>query len=399
MNLKQYHLELLVIGQLLSRFGENISYIVLINLVYVETSNLGNVSILMIVMATPVIFIGPFAGVVIDRTNKKYILLLCDLVRAALLVALVFDLSQIMIYLVVFVLSLLNTIFNSTLQASIPLIVEKDKLLKANSGLQTAESFAVIFGPVVGGILTSSFGEDLAFLVDSLTYIISFALIVVLSFQVEAKQEKENSWIKEFRSGLALITQNSIIRFLILSYALFSFSIAFVNVTAIGYAHEVLNAGIKGYGFIESAWGGGMVLGGLSLTTVLKRANLGIMYISSLLITGMAIVLITGLPRLIPVLFFFFIIGVGNIVISILSATALQQIVPDQLRGKVFTVRVALLQFSSLVSMGLAGLLSKLLAINTILAAAGFILITGSVLSMTVPGLNQLKQFKLNEQA
>ena len=121
------------LGQLTSSFGDTLHYIALLVLVFQLTGQGVAVAALVAAEILPVLFLGPIAGVVIDRFSRKSVLIGADLVRAALVLTLLWPQGSWHAYLVAAGLAAGNTFFTPTVQAVIPILTTEEQRLAANS--------------------------------------------------------------------------------------------------------------------------------------------------------------------------------------------------------------------------------------------------------------------------
>lgn len=143
------------LGQLVSNFGDTLHYIALVVLVF-ELSGYGlAVSGLVAAEVLPVLLLGPVAGVVIDRFSRKAVLVGADLVRAALVLSLIWPQGIWHAYLVAAGLAAGTTFFNPTIQAVIPVLTTEEQRLAANSvSWSTGRLVQILASASVGGLVT-----------------------------------------------------------------------------------------------------------------------------------------------------------------------------------------------------------------------------------------------------
>ena len=179
---------LLWIGQLVSLFGERIHTVAIGFLVYDATGGgVMEVGLTMAATAIPNVLLGPLAGTLVDRWNRRWTMFACDLVRAALLVAVPFVLAVDirLVYLIAFLIATVTLLFRPAKTAVIPAIVEQRDLVTANSMSTVADTAADLLGlPLAGvlvGVLRQSDAMTIAFAIGSVTYVVSAIFIFVLS--------------------------------------------------------------------------------------------------------------------------------------------------------------------------------------------------------------------------
>src|SRR5680860_640972 len=166
------------LSQLVSSFGDTLHYIALVVLVFEITGRGVAVAVLVVAEIAPVLFLGPVAGVIIDRFNRRFVLIVADLFRAVLVMSLVWPQNEWHAYLVAAGLSAGNVFFNPTVQAVIPAITSEDQRLAANSvAFPTGRLVQIVAAATAGGLI-AMVGTDAAFLVNGATFLVSALLIV-----------------------------------------------------------------------------------------------------------------------------------------------------------------------------------------------------------------------------
>ena len=168
-------------GQLISLFGDRIHQIALAFLVFDTTDNVIAVAAVFLAATLPNLLFGPIAGTFVDRWDHREVLIVSDLLRAALVlllpVAAVTNL--LLVYPLIFLITTISVFFRPARVAILPRIVREDELLTANSALWIGETVADIIGYPLAGLFVAFLGTPLplAFWLDAGTYVASAALI------------------------------------------------------------------------------------------------------------------------------------------------------------------------------------------------------------------------------
>src|SRR5215207_6781804 len=168
------------LGQLVSNFGDTLHYIALVVLVFQLTREGIAVAALVAAEILPVLFLGPIAGVVIDRFSRKAVLIGSDLVRALLVLTLLWPQGAWHAYLVAAGLAAGNTFFNPTVQAVIPPLTTEEQRLAANSVAWSTGRLVQIFASAVAGGLIAFLGTSPAFALNAASFLVSAGFIAQL---------------------------------------------------------------------------------------------------------------------------------------------------------------------------------------------------------------------------
>src|SRR5215208_2296631 len=176
------------LGQLVSNFGDTLHYIALVVLVFQLTGQGLAVAAMVVAEIVPVLLLGPVAGVVIDRFSRKAVLVGADLVRAALVLSLLWPQGAWHAYLVAAGLAAGNTFFNPTVQAVIPALTTEQQRLAANSVSWSTGRLVQIVAAAVAGGLIALVGTGPAFAVNAASFAVSAALVATLRIPPHAGQ-------------------------------------------------------------------------------------------------------------------------------------------------------------------------------------------------------------------
>jgi MFS transporter, DHA3 family, macrolide efflux protein len=184
--LKNRNFFLLWIGQVISQLGDRLDQMALIGLVYMRAPGSAmQIAKILSFTIIPVFVVGPIAGVYVDRWDRRRVMYACDLLRAALVLSIPFFLtyghSLIPIYLVIFVVFSIGRFFVPAKLSIIPDLVPPKDLVLANSLVNTTGMIAAILGFGISGLVVEWLGAKAAFYLDSLSFLISAALIFAIA--------------------------------------------------------------------------------------------------------------------------------------------------------------------------------------------------------------------------
>jgi MFS family permease len=168
------------LGQVVSQLGDWLDTIALFALVLKLTGSGGAVGLVMVARFLPSVVLGPLSGVLADRFNRRHIMIASDVARAAVVLGFLFIRSpeQVwLVYLLTVVQLAFSAFFEPARSAAIPSVVAPRDLVAANAISSVTWSAMLTLGAAVGGPVTHWFGTDAAFVIDSLTYVVSAALV------------------------------------------------------------------------------------------------------------------------------------------------------------------------------------------------------------------------------
>ena len=171
---------LLWLGQVVSQLGDWFDTIALSTLVLQLTGSGRAVGLVLVARFLPSVFAGPLAGVIADRFNRRRVMIVSDVLRAIVVLGFLFVRRPDQLWLVyaLTVLQLaLSTFFEPARSAAVPSVVTPREIVAANAISSVTWSAMLTLGAAVGGVVAGRFGTDAAFVLDSLTYLVSAALI------------------------------------------------------------------------------------------------------------------------------------------------------------------------------------------------------------------------------
>lgn len=382
------------LGQVISAFGDAVTNLTLLILINALTGSTAAIATMTILLAIPQVTIGLLGGVYADRWDRKRILLVSDLVRGVLVLGfLLVDSTQRLwlLYTLAFVQACVGTIDNPARGAILPQVVPPAGLLAANSLGQTGNLLAMVLGGVAAGALvgfTGSYGA--AFMIDALTFFISFAFVWFVKVQPQertATPADQNLWanvrsvISDLGAGLGLIAKTPVLWGSLIVTGVMMLGLGSVNVLFVPFLANDLRVPIAWFGVIEFAQIAGMVISGGLAATVL-RFKLGHVISGGAIGLGVAVaaVAFTGAPW--QVMAALFIIGCCVTPLQAAISTLLQTSVPNDILGRIQAAMNTTIGAANLLSMACAGLLGALLGVRNVFIFAGAVSVLAGLLAL-----------------
>jgi MFS family permease len=335
--LKNVRFMQLWVGQGISFVGDAVSMVALVVLVVQITGSASAVGGALVARLLPTLA-SPLAGVLADRLDRRVVLVTSDLVRAVLVLGMVFARDLVVLYALAFLMGLARTFFNPTIRAAFPSVVGEGDLTRANSLISGTFSISITAGPALGGLLVASSGVSAAFLLDAVTYLVSAAFLSRIPLPRPQRDSREG-FVQELRTGLSYLAGASVPLAIVVGAFLTILATDIATPAQVFLAKETFGTGDVGYGLLVSLWGVGMVAGS-ALTAVLgDRVNLIPLYFFGIFVWALALAG-TGLsPTFIIALGALTLAGVSNGIDNVATDTILQKQVPDVLLGRVFSIR------------------------------------------------------------
>jgi MFS family permease len=325
-------------GQAISFVGDAVSMVALVILVVQLTGSASAVGGALVARLLPT-FASPLFGVLADRFDRRVVLVASDLVRATLVLGLVFVRDLVLIYGLIFLMGFARTLFNPTIRAAFPSVVGEGDLARANSLIGSTFSASVTVGPALGGLLVAAVGVSGAFLLDAATYLISAGLLSRIPLPRPQQAGEEVGVFRELRSGFSYLAGARVPLAVMVGAFLTVLTTDLATPAEVFLAKSTFGAGDVGYGLLVSVWGGGMVLGSAVMAVLGERLRLLPAYFLGIFVWALALAG-TGLsPTFVLALGMLAVAGAANGLDNVVSDTILQRRVPDTLLGRVFSVK------------------------------------------------------------
>lgn len=317
---------------------------------------------LFIARALPPFLLGPVAGVVADRFDRRKVLVLSDVLRAAIVLCFLLINGPEDLWLL-YVLTVLqfsvSAFFEPARAALVPALVESDELLTANTLASITWSAMLTLGGAIGGLTASLFGVSVSLVVDALSFLVSAVLVLSIPGHFEAGRVHvvESGW-QNFVDGMNYVRKDLDVGLVTLVKALGQ--VGSFDIIAALYASHVFRQGQEGattLGLMFTAFGVGAVIGplisnrfGSSSTVWLRRAIL-----AGFVCMPLAWLIVGTAPSLPVALAGCVLRGAGGSVNWTYSDVLLQMTVPNRLLGRVFAFDIALFTLAVSISLWLTG--------------------------------------------
>ena len=396
---------LLWVGQLVSLFGERIHTVALGFLVYDATGGSAlEVGLTFAATAVPNVVLGPLAGALVDRWDRRTTMAVCDVLRAALLlsVPLVIQVNVALVYVMAFLIATVTLLFRPAKTAVIPAVVEERDLVTANSMSSVADTAADLVGLPLAGILIGGalLGSlEIAFVLGASTYLVSAVLIWAMEVPrqelIDTPMRLRSIWAEMVEGWNFLRHQAELFSNTIVS-TVAQLAVGAEIVATIPYTQEVLATSPSlpaetTYALLLSAIALGSVLGGIGVGWLGDRVRKGPMTILGFIGMGSSLVVAGFVTEPLVAIGVFFFTGLFNMVFIIPTITLFQQRTPQRLMGRVVSSRQALVFGSIAASMGLSGWLADLIGADTVLVVAGAICALAGASGLLIPQMRSTR--------
>jgi MFS family permease len=320
------------------------------------------IALVVVAQLLPYLLLSPVAGLLVDRMNRRILMIVADLARVVLCLGflLVDDPSLLWLVFVLQVgLAVFGSVFEPASAASVPNLVEDEDLPLANALSGSLWGTMLAVGAAIGGLVSASLGRDAAFVGDALSFGLSALILVRIRRPLSEHRDAE-----EEHPGLIESTAETFRyarrdhRVLALLAVKGGFGLAGgVLVLLPVFARDVFHGGDAGFGGLMAARGVGVLLGPFLAWRIAGRTERGLYTGIGLALAsfGVFYCIFPFMPSLALAAPFAALAHLGGGAQWTLSTYGLQAIVPDRLRGRVFAFDFALVTLSISISNLLAG--------------------------------------------
>lgn len=388
---------IMAFSKLISMAGTYIQEFALSLYVLKMTGSAAMFASVLAVAVIPQIIIGPLAGVIVDWMNKKAILITMDFISGILTAlsigVMLYDnkLPMYMIYILVISLSAISTIYSTAGSSTIVLIVDKEQLVQANSTNSFINTFTQLISGVLGGAIYGFFGLLPCLIFNAVSFFFSAILQMFMTIQNEVKNKQDinvNEFFRSLSEGFEFIKKQKYILKLVISAFFINFALSpFFSIAEVYVIKRVYKVSDMQLGVFQSV----IVLGSLSMPFILpklaKKYKMENMFSNGIIIMSLVIGGITFTYSsffiklcggiLIPYIAFIILtIVILNValMINITNQTMMQQLVPKNMMGRVFSVMTTVCMAAMPIGQWLMGQLLD--SVNTVYLGIGVCIIT-----------------------
>ncbi len=359
------HFQLLWFGQFVSNFGTAVGSFAVGVWVYQQTGSVSKLSFTMLSATLPGVLSAPLIGSLIDRHDRRLVLILSNLgslLGIGLLVAL-FEVAEpglATICLLLAVVTVFRTAQWPTFGALITLLVPQERLGKANGLVELGRSFSAIGAPILAGFLLTQLEISKILTIDVLTYVVALLILWRLSFRDVAgeKKHRRKTPAGEAWEGFLYVWERTGLRTLMILYSAMNLLISILQVIVRPFVLDMATA--QDLGLVMGIGGAGMMLGGLAVSArgVPQRK---IPWTLSLLAFQGAGLIVAGLvPGLITVTLAIAVIMTTFPFLSSMNQVIWQTKVERSYHGRIFAIRQMILNATVPVGYLLSGPLADL---------------------------------------
>jgi MFS family permease len=326
----------------------------------------------------PTIAAGPFAGVWIDRWDKRRAMLVTDALRAAL-VAILLLLSGALslplvaggtlppsvmlgaIYLIVALATICTQFSSPASFAMLGGIVPEGDLTRAASRLELNNSMSFVLGPPLAAVLFT-WGVQWALALNALSFVASFLIVLRLRVPQAAEtatHQPPTGFLREMTLGLRFFAGNTTLMTITIASMIALIGGSAINTLNVFFVTQNLHAPARLLGGLSAAVGAGSVVGALFIALVIGRVGSARAFWIALIVIGALIVVYARLTSFVPAVVVSFLLGVPNSALNVGVGPLILRSTPPELVGRVMSLFGPLLSLSRMFAAVLVGFLAS----------------------------------------
>ncbi|MER7822108.1 MFS transporter [Streptomyces sp. NPDC096097] len=386
-----------------SFLGDAITKITLIYVVATETDDpVLYVSLVVIAQLLPFGVLGAFVGPLADRLPARLLMVGSDLVRVALVLAMIVVRDSPLLLLVLILLSgIAKAFFETARITAIPLIVRGHSIPTAVALFQSTNHTLNLVGPALGGLLIAFGSVTTVFVLDAVTFVVSALLLASMAVLREvpvrgADSGREGYW-QSLRTGISGVLAVPSLRFLAIVMVPVMLVLGLFTTNLNSQLLSVFELPAFEYGLAQAGFGAGCVIGALTGPPLVRRYSDRGLLIGSIVLFGASLLLLAptgtvwdatdqGVLGLIGVLLWCVLAGLGSGLFQVPVANTLLSDLPEELRGRGVGLLNALMVNFTVLGVVVGGLLAGLVGIADSIVVAGAVLVVAALV-LLVPRL------------
>jgi MFS transporter, DHA3 family, macrolide efflux protein len=372
---------LIWLGQATSRFGDTFYDLALIWLaLQISHQNYWSAGLVIFTECAPYLLFGVLGGVASDRWDRRWLMIVCDILRG--LVTLILPLLALLgllalwhLAVVAFVSTTLRIFFHPSLQASVPQVVDDQQVVAANGMLYASYKAATVLGPVTAGFLFARLPASALFVLDSITFFVSALLLGFIRLprvSSDERRAKPSIW-HDLSDAVLALRSVPIVLWSILLTALSILVIAgIIRLGLPAFTTQALHGGPEVYGLLMSGMGLGTVIGALLLGRLHNTQHSALLFVGWIAY-GLFLGLIGASAWLPLALLFATLTGGAAAIIDVMTISGIQLKIPQQQMGKVLSFYATLANLGESASVLVIGAVLGFFAVVPVLIASGVI--------------------------
>ena len=343
------------------------------------------VSMILVAYLLPLAVISPLAGVFVDKWNVKATMIASDLIRAVLVLALVFLRPNLnAFYATFFALSTVSSFFMPAQSVAVRTIAPATGLLAVNALMSQAIQGSQIVSPAVSGLLVQWFGANSCFLFDSASFVFSAAMVFSIAIRRKPSAAAvASSVFASLQQGFRFVLTHAALSFVILSMTAGMFAVRCFGVLLSVYVRDILFSTAALFGLLNSLFGLGMIAGTQSIHRFARSLSKEHMVIAGLSGMGVSVLVTALFGRVATTAAGMLTLGFCAAFVMVPAQTLVQQETPHDMLGRVSSSLMSMLAMAQVLAMFIAGPVAQKAGIRNLYFASAVMLVSIAAVGLT----------------
>jgi len=364
-------------AQVISLFGDFLALFAVIAVVSFRMHGTpAQLTGLQIAYMLPIVFVGPIAGVFVDRWPLKPTLISSDLIRAVLALLLIPSTSVWQVYLVMASLSCVSAFFGPAQTVTIRSAVPIHGLLAANALMQVAFMGSRIIGPATAGAIVAAFTPRVCYILDVASFLVSASLIATVTIvrpasllaPTASSSNRIHAIWTDMKAGWSFIIHHSAIPFFVIAMAAGLFTIGCFGPLISIYVRDTLKADSGLFGYVSGMVGVGLLVGTQIIRQIARQpwaSDTGLV-LWGLFGIGAGVLLLGAVPHIAATFAATFTIGFAFAAIMVPASTLIQRETPPDMLGRVGSTNASVIFLGQILGLAVSGILAELVGVRMV---------------------------------
>jgi MFS family permease len=352
----------LLLAHVQSSLGSGAAYVALLLIAYERFHSALAVSAILLCEFVPMLLLGAVMGAAADRWSRRTILIGADVLRAGAFIGLALIDSFAATVALAALAGVGQAAFNPTVMASLPALVSEKRLPAAMGVWGAIQEFGFTFGPMLAAATFALIGATGVLFANGVTFAVSALLLCTLKLHHVAsdeagEHERKPSLLTSARDGARALRRNRAAWTVVVSSTFFVCFFGAMNVAEVLLVRSTLHGGAAAYAIVTTAMSIGIFAGSL-LAARGENPDLGRrLYLGGIALCAAGMAACAVAPVLAVAVVAFMVIGLGNGLALVSEGVLIQQVIPDEIKGRVFGLKSAMISGAFLVAYFGGGLL------------------------------------------
>jgi MFS family permease len=322
----------------------------------------------------PIVFVGPIAGVFVDRWPIKPTLITSDLLRAGLALLLIPATSIWQVYAVLAALSCVSAFFGPAQTVTIRSHVPMAGLMSANALMQIAFMGSRIVGPSTAGVIVSQFTPTVCYAIDVASFLVSASLIASVAIVRPASLQppagsstnRIHAIWTDMKAGWSFIIHHASILFFVVAMAAGLFTIGCFGPLISIYVRDTLRASAGLFGYVSGMVGVGLLVGTQIVRQLAKKASDTTFVLGGMAGMGGGVLLLGLVPHIVATFASTFTIGFAFAAVMVPAQTLIQRETPPDMLGRVGSTNASVIFLGQVLGLAVSGILAEIVGVRTV---------------------------------